>query len=132
MGDKSAHINQAHHNERFIQFLGIDTPLYRDWVISAIYYTAVNYIEAFIYEKIPGQHSDQVARTRQLSSPHQAREKIISDNFPSTIKRHYKTLKNASENVRYAKVDFKKYYKVPAIQKFYNTDLHSIKRFINY
>jgi len=131
MGNKAAHIALAHHNDNFVRFLNISTTQYPDWAISIIYYTAVNYIEAYIYEKVPGKHSDQVAQNLGLSSPHKARKQIISNNLPA-IKRHYKTLKNASENVRYAKVNFKKYYKVPTIQKFYNTDLQSIKLFLNY
>ncbi|MBA7513266.1 hypothetical protein ES705_05277 [subsurface metagenome] len=130
MGDKTAHVAQAQHNDRFIHFLNIRNTQYLDWVISVIYYTAVNYIEAFIFEKVPGGHSDQVARNLGLSSPHKARKKIISEKL-SGIKNNYKTLKNASEYVRYAKVDYK-FYKIHHVLKFYQTDLSSIKRHLNY
>jgi len=135
MGTKIAHVEQAHHNENFFHFLnndGIYNTLYRDWIISAVYYAAVNYIEAYIYEKIPEKHSDQVARARNLKSPHEAREKIISDKFPTLMTKHYKTLKGASEKVRYAKVNFKTFYRKQDVSKFINTDLGFIKRVINF
>ena len=41
-----SHIDQANHNEQCAQFLIDDSPQFRDWAITAAFYSAVHLAEA--------------------------------------------------------------------------------------
>lgn len=46
---KTQHLEQARHNERFLDFLLADDELvFSDWAAAAIFYTALHYIDAYL------------------------------------------------------------------------------------
>ena len=61
MPDENAHSRQAVHNREFIDFLDIDCTNYLDWVVTAIFYAAVHYIESFLarYGAHPISHGNR-------------------------------------------------------------------------
>ena len=57
MPSKAEHISKAEHNENFATTLNSDGsyPDYRDWVVTAYFYSAVHYVEAYLATL--GKHS---------------------------------------------------------------------------
>ena len=46
MPAKDDHLNQAHHNFQFYQ--SVNSSQYPDWAITALFYTALHYIDAYL------------------------------------------------------------------------------------
>lgn len=61
MPDENAHSRQAVHNRGFVDFLDVDSTNYLDWVVTAIFYTAVHRVESFLarYDAHPSSHGDR-------------------------------------------------------------------------
>ena len=94
MPSKSAHLSKAAHNEQFAERLNKDSSYadFRDWVVTAYFYSAVHYVEAFLAAKTPPIHS----------SRHRIRDdNIEQDPVLSKIYDDYRYLKDHSSNARY-------------------------------
>ncbi len=82
------HLSQAQHNFKFYQ--SIDTHIYSDWAATALFYTALHYIDAFLAVKQihPGKHDVRDKLVNSLAE--------LKGLYPS-----YSHLKNQSRNARY-------------------------------
>lgn len=55
------HKRQAEHNKAFIQSFDLDTSPYLDWVVTAIFYTALHLVEWFLKSKgLTGRRDHQL------------------------------------------------------------------------
>jgi uncharacterized protein (UPF0332 family) len=56
------HFNQAKHNESFLNDLDLLNTAYRDWAFTAVFYTAVHYIDALLLKKSqnPATHGERL------------------------------------------------------------------------
>lgn len=83
------HLAQAEHNERFFGTIGLDRD--GDWAMTVLFYTALQYIDAYLAsmgELDPGGHD---IRDRLISGTPQLR-RLLSD---------YDALKSRSRTARY-------------------------------
>lgn len=111
MPDVTDHILQARHNEEFYQ--ATDKNVYSDWAMTAVYYAALHYIDAFLARVNiidPGGHDvrDQEVRGR-------AELRAIS--------RLYFRLKSRSRNARYYCTRFH----LGELQRSHDEDLADIR-----
>lgn len=88
MPSRDDHLSQAQHNLEFGESL--DAAKYSDWVATALFYTALHYVDAFLDTKgyHPGKHDVRdgfVAKVQEL--------RPIYD--------HYRALKDSSRTARY-------------------------------
>lgn len=66
------HRQQAEHNRTFVQSFDLDTSPYLDWVVTAIFYTALHLVEWFLKTRgLTGRRDHQlrdayIARMREL------------------------------------------------------------------
>lgn len=84
------HAVKAKHNETFFRGFDLDATPYLDWVVVAVFYTALHLVEAFAATR--GEHPDS----------HVERDRFIwvsSELQP--ILAHYFHLKNDAEDARY-------------------------------
>jgi len=88
MSTKDEHLKQAGHNFEFYQ--SIDSKKYSDWAVTALYYSALQFVDAFLakHRITPGQH-DQRDQHMNLHPELKA------------IAIHYFKLKSASRTARY-------------------------------
>lgn len=92
MPSRSDHISKAEHNERFAQKVDQTLPSYRDWAVTAYFYSALHYVEAYLATRIPPIHSPG----------HHARDDQVGrDPALKRIFHQYSELKNDSTNARY-------------------------------
>lgn len=87
-----SHLKQAQHNERLAKKLAQEPMEYKDWVITALFYATIHYVEAFW------------ARDGWHSNDHTERDDYIKRRFygkTAGIRLHYKSLKESCWNVRY-------------------------------
>ena len=74
MPSSLTHRQQAQHNEEFIASFDLDSTPYLDWVVTAIFYAALHFVDSYL--AIRGVH---------LSS-HRGRDSLITPNsIPTTI-----------------------------------------------
>ena len=93
---KSDHLNKARHDETFVSSLDIDSTSFIDWAITAMFYAALHYVEAYFATQ--GKHSpDHRIRDSSIRRDLNIR-KIFND---------YNELKNFSINARYYMYPFK-------------------------
>lgn len=92
----SQHVRRAQHNEQFAQHFDLETTPYRDWVVTAYFYAAVHWIDAYL------------AQVNQRAGDHAARFNRINNDVPelTPISRTYRKLFSYSLNVRYELVEF--------------------------
>jgi hypothetical protein len=111
MPNSADHILQAQHNEAFYQV--IDKNAYSDWAMTALFYAALHYIDAFL---------DRVGID---AGGHDQRDKEVRDRKelrPIWPQYHY--LKNRSINARYYCGTFTP----DQLQQCYGGDLAAIRR----
>ena len=93
MATKDRHIEKADRNAAFAEALPLDSEANIDWAATALFYSGLHYVEAYL-EKIglePHQHNT-----------HGKRDKIIVlDETLRPIHREYADLKNLSTITRY-------------------------------
>ena len=96
MPTKEEHLKKAHHNEAFIESFEVaDTP-FLDWIVTAAFYAAVHYIEAYL-----ASHDSH-------SQHHRARDsELVRDPGLKQIHSVYRQLKDDSTNARYVDLKFK-------------------------
>ena len=112
MPSSLTHRQQAQHNEEFIASFDLDSTPYLDWVVTAIFYAALHFVDSYL--AIRGVH---------LSS-HRGRDSLIwavRDLRP--IYSAYRRLKHRSEQARYEAMPFSS----KKVQKLLNKELASIK-----
>lgn len=91
MPDKEQHIDQANHNYQFWNRLNSETTPYLDWVVSAIFYEAVHWVEAFL-------------ATKEINSGTHAKRRSAVQSYSAelgSILTDFDNLKYESENARY-------------------------------
>lgn len=79
---------QSKHNVRSSRYLERDTPLYRNWEITTLFYSALHIVESYL-SKIAGEVKS-----------HTARNDLIRNHL-SGISNEYRKLKDLSEKARY-------------------------------
>jgi len=95
MPGKSDHVRKAQHDERFVASFDLDSTPYLDWVITALFYSGLHYVEAYF-------------ATRSLhSADHRTRDSAVQrDPNLKQLYNDYSELKNFSINARYYMVQF--------------------------
>lgn len=98
MSSESKHIERAENNESFYNQFNLATTPFIDWAITALFYSALHYIDAYL-AKYPagGIHP----------ASHGKREKFLAcDNFTQNIYPSYRELRDRSEDARYNLISF--------------------------
>lgn len=84
------HVNQAKFNEQLVVFL--DGTAYPDWRATAVFYTAVHYVQAYFISLTPPRRFDR----------HKDRDTAIeNDKHICAIWNNYRSLKDWSRRTRY-------------------------------
>ena len=117
MSSRSAHINQARHNEALARELVNGGYRYRDWAVIAAFYAAIHYFEARLHNQpsfthpnagMPIVHTDDSIPPNLRGgrpSPHVWREELLRHNCTPGTRRAYQRLRFASETARYHRLD---------------------------
>ena len=95
MPTRDEHIRKAKHNESFISSFDLNSTPFLDWVVTAIFYAALHYLDAYLAEnnKHPGTH--------------QVRNSLFSkDPNLATLWNSYQDLENDSREARYHMKEF--------------------------
>ncbi len=89
------HVTKAKHDEAFVLSLELSTTPYLDWAITALFYAALHYVEAYF------------ATMKRHSPDHRTRDSAVHRDFKiKGIYNDYNELKNYSINARYYMVPF--------------------------
>lgn len=103
MADFEIHISQAKHNEEVAKKL-VNEPPYHDWGITAAFYAAIHYFEAWLYLQ-PEQHTETsipIDEEGKLKyTPHAWREELIKNKLNEDAFESFRKLRVASETARY-------------------------------
>lgn len=103
MADKAVHLAQAKHNEQLAGKL-LEDPPFQDWAITAAFYSAVHYIEGFLFDR-PEQHTETSIPVRDdgefAHTAHVWREKLVERRLGRAAHKAFRTLHVASEQARY-------------------------------
>lgn len=95
MPNKDEHIKKAQEDELFVDSLDFQKPGHLDWAITALFYAALHYIEAYF------------ATRKFHSADHRTRDSSIQrDVSIRHLYKDYNELKNFSINARYYMVRF--------------------------
>ena len=111
MLDAATHLAQARHNEDF--FGRIDQSLDSDWAVTALFYAALHYVDAYLFRKNlnPGDHAE---RNRMMQA----------NPTTSAIWSHYRRLLDRSWDARYNAAT----YTPPQIAQLHQIDFARVKR----
>jgi hypothetical protein len=90
MPDQQKHLAQAQHNEELYHHLADATPRFIDWQITALFYAALHYVDAYLakFAIHPNSHEER--------STWMGRESVLK-----TIYAVYRDLQNRSRDARY-------------------------------
>ena len=96
------HLSQAEHNRATARHLL--SPPFHDWSITAAFYAAIHYFEAWIYDQpethtetsIPADGQGQLRYTA-----HSWREQLVQKRIPKEAFKSFRLLREASETARY-------------------------------
>ena len=92
---KHDHLSKAKHDEEFVASLDLATTPYLDWAITALFYAALHYVEAYF------------ATMKRHSPDHRTRDSAVQrDSRIRGIYSDYSELKNYSINARYYMTPF--------------------------
>ncbi|MBM3236733.1 hypothetical protein FJZ31_10610 [Candidatus Poribacteria bacterium] len=90
------HREHVEHNERFVNQVEEKIPDSHDWSITAVFYAALQYIDAYLAQK------GNVLSHKATEQNHRKRIQFIDkDHVLSRIKYDYLLLKSKSETARY-------------------------------
>ncbi len=90
MPKKDKHLSKAADNEKFALSLNLSPAVNVDWAVTALFYAAVHYVEAYLAQK------------NLHSTDHRARDSSIQrDKDLKALYNEYVDLKNQSVNARY-------------------------------
>jgi uncharacterized protein (UPF0332 family) len=93
MPSEKDHLQKAERNSRFFEHLIANCPEYLEWIVVAIFYTALHYVDAFLATK--GVHpGDHAMRDLQVKT-------YLRQHYPI-----YRALKNDSVDARYDTLSF--------------------------
>ena len=112
MPDQQKHLAQAQHNEELYHHLSGTTPRFIDWQITALFYAALHYVDAYLarFSIHPSSHEER--------SMWMGRESILK-----TIYTAYRDLQNRSRDARYELYPLRAGYE----QTLYNTHFTAIR-----
>ena len=127
------HLSQAKHNECLCKYLAEDPSLdYKDWLITAAFYSALHYIEANLYaDPSTPRHVDTSCPPGY--SKHDWRLRLVAENYSLECYKSYKKLFDASMAVRYLENWRRQpgaamnYYLDATAKLFYTRDLQQVK-----
>jgi hypothetical protein len=89
------HKAKAEHDKQFVDSLELSTTPYLDWAITALFYAALHFVEAYF------------ATMKRHSPDHRTRDSAIQrDSRIKSLYNDYNELKNYSINARYYMVSF--------------------------
>lgn len=91
MPSKQEHLNQADKNERFYGLCDLDNSEFLDWAVTALFYSVLHYVDAFLAEQLNYHPLDHQHRTPSVAKLDQL----------NPIHREYMRLKDESEKARY-------------------------------
>lgn len=101
---RDQHTSQAEHNERLCGLLMGDM-IYRDWVVTAAFYSALHYIDGYLATLTPPIHPDSNipmdVQGRQRYTPHAWRSRLVFQYLGRDCYKSYKKLKDDSFVSRY-------------------------------
>jgi hypothetical protein len=62
MSTQKDHIDKARHNEQFFSSLDIETTSFLDWVVTGIFYSALQYLDSYLanHGEHPDKHFDRI------------------------------------------------------------------------
>lgn len=113
------HREHAEHNARFVNQVEEKIPDSHDWSVTAVFYTALQYVDAYLAQK------GKVLSHKVTEQNHRKRIQFIDeDHVLSRIKYHYLLLKSKSETARY-KPPVK--FTADDVQKLIDNQLQAIK-----
>ena len=90
MPSKRQHLKQAAHNEELLTRFNLVGLGFEDWAVTALFYSALHYVEAFFHEKFNRHYTN-----------HPDRDDAVARCLPHCYD-EYHELKNDSREVRYA------------------------------
>lgn len=132
MGTSYATKRRAHarHNEEVFTHLRDNTE-YTDWVITTAFYSAVHYVESYLFpfEDYDGSTFKTIHEyhTKQpFSSKHQSRDQLVKIKM-NEVHGAYKRLNNLSKTARYKDYEFNTHGSYSVVTE---TKLNEIKSFI--
>lgn len=129
MADYIDHLHQAEHNENFARSLINGNSEFYDWSITAIFYSAVHYVEAVFNQDPKIRHTETSCRGKD---PHVFREEMVLQKYGKACRNHYRKLRTASQIVRYLVVNDPRsgvdFYRPEDAANFLNTNLQAIKK----
>ena len=115
MPSKADHQRKAQHDEQFVSSFDLATTPFLDWVITALFYSGLHYVEAYFATR--GLHSAD-HRTRDSAIQRDVNIKQLYDD--------YSELKNFSINARYYMVGF-----TPDEVRYLQARLEAIRRHVS-
>jgi hypothetical protein len=96
MATATEHERKARHDEQFALQFDLNTTPYRDWVVTALFYAALHYVDAYLAK-----------RWNQHPPKHRTRDSTIGKEVElRKIYNEYALLKNDSINARYLSYSF--------------------------
>lgn len=103
MADFNVHVQQADHNKAVsVHLLGQES--FHDWAITAAFYSAIHYFEAWIFNR-PEKHCEENVPVNEKGEArftvHAWREKLVFGGLSKEAFRAYRQLREASETARY-------------------------------
>lgn len=103
MAEFAVHILQANHN-RDVANLLIEQHPFHDWAITAAFYAAIHFFEAWLYDR--GERHTETSipvdsASKLLYSAHAWREKLVERDLPKEAFKAFRLLRDASETARY-------------------------------
>ena len=85
------HLAQARSDRQFWESQDLAATVFRDWVVSGIFYEAVHWVEAYLATK--GDHSNTHGQRNRAMQRYGELDSVLTD---------YDFLKTESENARYS------------------------------
>jgi len=125
-------LRQAEHNQEFAKSLDQQQNLkFWDWLITAAFYAAVHYVEAFFFTVNAIGHTEKA----HSQNPHKFRQHNVKEYLGIDCWKSYRKLQDASYNVRYLALATSKhklgtatsYYKRKDASTFLVVDLKKIQ-----
>lgn len=128
VADLITHIKQAKYNQNCARLLVEKHPTFRDWAITATFYSAIHYAEAAFTVASDIGHTE---KAHGKEEQHTFRQRIILERAPHSAYKSYRKLREASSTVRYLQTDKPDvaldYYDDKAASEFLSRDLPAVR-----
>lgn len=89
MAGVHAHLGQAEHNLKLYE--GLDRKVFSDWAATVLFYSALHYVDAFIFQQLKTNPSGHSNRDQYLNKVTQLK----------ALRPDYRILKDNCHNARY-------------------------------